>query len=152
MKSILSNFVHNTAVVLIIILSIMNLALIISCYMHYFYLIAIVVLDVRSAIIKGILGFEWTIRKVCVDENKVLLRSKTSNHWLIHVYHMRVMLAFWMASCIDSYPVRGKLLFLWARNFTLIVQYWLLQGITYFIQFCLLNTQLTTFISVISKF
>jgi hypothetical protein len=31
-------------------------------------------------------------------------------------------------SRMGSYPIRGKLLFPWARNFTLIAQYWLVPG------------------------
>jgi hypothetical protein len=32
-----------------------------------------------------------------------------------------------IAYCLDSNPVRGKPLFSWARNFTLIAKYWLVQ-------------------------
>jgi hypothetical protein len=33
-----------------------------------------------------------------------------------------------IAGCMGSNPVRGKLLFPQARNFTLIAKYWLVQG------------------------
>ena len=43
---------------------------------------------------------------------------------------------YYLASHIGFYPVRGKLLFIWVRNFTLITQYCLFPGMD--LRLCLL--------------